>query len=98
MNEETEYPDWFLWMWDKGALLFFGGGLLLLALIIGVVLYLDNRLGQIEDRFQTVPPRSYQPPDLEDYAVDDIDIDQLPIRQLVYVPVYSHVYYQGGSP
>ena len=28
----------------------------------------------------------------------NVVLDELPVRQLVYVPVYSHVYYQGGSP
>jgi len=98
MNQSKEYPDWFLWMWEKGPLVFVGGGVLLFAVIIGAALYLDNRLDQFEDRLQYVPPRSYQPPDLDDYALGDVDIDKLPVRQLVYVPVYSHVYYQGGAP
>ncbi|MGI9455456.1 MAG: DUF3124 domain-containing protein [Aeoliella sp.] len=53
---------------------------------------------QIKDQLQYVPPRSYQSPDIEDYAVGDFDVNTLPVRQLVYVPVYSHVYYQGGVP
>lgn len=96
MNQSKDYPDWFLWMWEKGPLLFIGGGVLL-AVIVGVAVYLENRLDQFEDRFQYVPPRSYQPPVLEDYALDAVDIEKLPLSQLVYVPVYSHVYYQGGA-
>lgn len=98
MNQNKTYPDWFLWMWEKGALLFFGGGVLLLAVVTCVALYLDHRLEQVEERLQFVPPRSYQAPDLDDYAVGDFDVDSLPVGQLVYVPVYSHVYYQGGAP
>ena len=98
MDQRTEYPEWFVWMWEKGPLLFLGGGLLLAASVIGIALSLDSRLGQFEDQLQYVPPRSYEPPDLANYVLGDVDIEKLPVTQLVYVPVYSHVYYQGGSP
>lgn len=98
MNQNKSYPDWFLWMWEKGALLFFGGGILLLAVVMCVALYVDHRLDQVDEILQFVPPRSYQTPDPDDYAVGDLDVDSLPIAQLIYVPVYSHVYYQGGAP
>ena len=45
-----------------------------------------------------VPPSSYQAPDLAQYAFEDVSIDELPVQKLVYVPVYSHVYYEGGAP
>ena len=98
MNQNKEYPDWFLWIWEKGPFVFIGGGVLLLAVIIGAALYLDDRFSQFEDQLQYVPPRSYQPPDLNDYALGEVDLDKLPEPRLIYVPVYSHVYYQGGSP
>lgn len=98
MDQSKEFPAWFLWIWEKGPYLFFGGGLLLIVVVIGVAQYLDNRLDKIEDRLQYVPPPSYQVPDFDDYDAGDVAIDKLPVRQLVYVPVYSHVYYQGGSP
>jgi hypothetical protein len=98
MNQNETYPDWFLWMWEKGPFLFFGGGLVVAVVFAAVALYLDDRLDQIEDRIRYVPPASYQPPNLDDYKAGDFDVDTLPVRQLVYVPVYSHVYYQGGAP
>lgn len=98
MKQSKEHTDWFLWVCKNGLLLFLGGGVLLVASLMGFALYLDHRLGQFEDRNQFVPPRSYQPPNLEDYAVGGVDVDTLPVRHLVYVPVYSHVYYKGGSP
>ena len=98
MNQNKDYPDWFLWMYEKGSFLFILGGVVLLLGIVCSAWYLDYRLDQVEGRLQHVPPRSYQVPNLEDYSLGDIDVDQLPVRQLVYVPVYSHVYYQGGAP
>jgi len=67
-------------------------------IVVGGAVFLDNRLAKIEDRLQYVPPRSYQPPDLKEYAAGNISFDQLSDRQLVYVPSYSHIYYHGGSP
>ena len=98
MSQNKEYPDWFLWIWERAFLLFIGGGVLMLAIITAIALYLDYRLNQFEDRLQDTPPRSYESPDLAGYALGDVNLDQLPVRQLVYVPVYSHVYYQGGAP
>jgi hypothetical protein len=98
MNQRKDYPNWFLWIWEKGPLLFFGGGLLIVAIVLGVASYLDQRLSQIENRIQSHPPRSYQAPDLDAYAADDKDVERLPVRKRIYAPAYSHVYYQGGSP
>ena len=97
MNQNKEYPDWFFWMYEKGPVLFILGGVFLLLGIVGIAWYLDHRLDQVEERIQYVPPSSYQLPNLEDYPVGDFDVDTLPVRQLIYVPVYSHVYYQGGA-
>ena len=97
MDKSEKYPSWFLKIWEKGPFLFLGGGLLVAAVIVGVAIYLEIRIDQIEERLQYVPPRSYSSPDLDDYAVEDFDVESLPVRQLVYVPVYSHVYYNGGS-
>lgn len=98
MNQNKEFPGWFLWMYEKGPVLIVLGGVLLLASVAGFASYLDYRLDQVEGRIQSVPPSSYQLPNLEDYALGDIDVTQLAVRRLVYVPVYSHVYYLGGAP
>ena len=98
MNQNKEFPGWFLWVWEKGPYMFFGGVLLMTVVIGAVALHLDSRLDEIEDRIHHVPPASYQVPDFGDYAVEDAAVDQLPVRQMVYVPVYSHIYHQGGVP
>ena len=98
MNSKNSYSDWALWAWEHGIALFVIGVLVFLAVVAGISLHVDHRLGRVEDRLGRVPPRSYQAPNLDDYAAGDVDTDQLPRRQLVYIPVYSHVYYQGGAP
>lgn len=98
MNQKQQYPDWFLWIWERGPFLFFGTGAVIALLIIVVGVYLDNRLDDIEERLVRVPPRSYQPPDLDDYQVLGVTESDLSTRQVVYAPVYSHIYYDGGSP
>ena len=57
---------------------------------------MEYRLSDIQDQLTYAAPRSYQPPNLDDFAADDVTAEQLVVRHLVYVPVYSHIYYQGG--
>lgn len=96
-QQKREYSTRFLRLWDNWIGLFL---LVFLAFgaIVGGALYLDYRLEKIEDRLQYVPPSSYEPPNLNDYQAGNISLEKLPIRQLVYVPSYSHIYYHGGSP
>ncbi len=96
-QQKKEYSTGLLWLLDNWIGLFL---LVFLAfgVIVGGALYLDYRLAKIEDRLQYVPPSSYEPPNLDDFQAGNISLEKLPIRQLVYVPSYSHIYYHGGSP
>ena len=58
----------------------------------------EARLGAIEQRIGNQPPRSFQPPNLDAYAAKEIDLANLRAHRAVYVPVYSHIYYDGGRP
>ena len=95
MSNEDKYPDWFLW-----ALEHFGE-LLLAAVLVAAMgfggLYFVGRLSDIEDQLSYAPPRSYEPPNLDEYDAGEMTVEQLTERRVVYVPVYSHIYYQGGS-
>ena len=99
MNKKNDsYPSWFLWIYERGFVL----GLILMVLaIVGVFLVaqrLDERLGGIEDRLSQTPPKSYQPPDLTKYEATDIPAGAEDLAREVYVPIYSHVYYNSGQP
>jgi hypothetical protein len=58
----------------------------------------EERLHAIEDTVRYEPPRAYIPPSLEAYAAADVSARSLPVHQAAYVPVYSHIYYDGGRP
>lgn len=98
MNQHKDYPDWFLWIYERGIILFLLAGAVLMVVVMGLGRYLDQRLDQVEDRLSYVPPASYRVPNLDEFDAGGVEAAQLPTRQRVYVPVYSHVYYQGGSP
>lgn len=44
------------------------------------------------------PPPKYEAPNLEDYASEPIDEGSVYESGTVYVPIYSHVYYDRGQP
>lgn len=98
MKKHTDYPTWFLWLIEHGFSLFVVGGLMLMVAIVLASVYIDHRLDQIEEQIQYVPPSSYQAPNLDDFAAGDIPLDELAAPRMVYAPVYSHIYYQGGAP
>ncbi|MEM1068109.1 MAG: DUF3124 domain-containing protein [Planctomycetota bacterium] len=96
MANENNYPNWFLWFYENFAIVLILGALLLA--VCGIGLYvMESRLSDIEDQLTFAPPRSYSPPNLDDYPAGDVTVDQLTSKHVVYVPVYSHIYYQGGS-
>tara|TARA_R110002111_G_scaffold191869_1_gene258128 strand:- start:19238 stop:19873 length:636 start_codon:yes stop_codon:yes gene_type:complete len=97
MQQKNEYPDWFLWLYEKWVGLFLVLGVFTL-IVAGGAVYLDSRIATIEDRLDFVPPSSYVSPDLKNYSAGNMALDKLPIRQFVYVPSYSHIYYHGGAP
>jgi len=97
MQQKNEYPDWFLWLCENWVGLFLVLGVFSIVMA-GGALYLDRRIASFEDRLEFVPPSSYQSPDLKNYQAGNIALDKLSIRQFVYVPSYSHIYYHGGAP
>jgi hypothetical protein len=91
--------DWLLWLSEHGVRI-----LILLAIAFMAFVYTrsrsntEERLHAIEDTVQYGPPRSYTPPNLDAYAAVDVAVTSLPVHQAAYVPVYSHIYYDGGRP
>ena len=97
MPKNRSYPDWFLWTWEHLPGIIMIGCLLSAIMIVGVS-YMVSRLSDIEEQLNYAPPRSYTPPDLTAYDAGTIKSDELKEIHLVYVPVYSHIYYRGGAP
>ena len=97
MSKKDEIPNWLLWLVEHCGLAIIVA-LALLVVAFGGAYYVDNRLDGIESRLNDTPPRSYVPPNLDDYDAGGKTVSELTNRHLVYVPVYSHIYYQGGRP
>ena len=58
----------------------------------------QERLDAIEASVGGKPPRAYEPPNLADYSPGNVDVSALPVVEADYVPVYSHIYHDGGRP
>jgi hypothetical protein len=58
----------------------------------------EARLGAIEAQVKNDSPRAFQPPDLAAFEAKGVERDSLRVHQAAYVPVYSHIYYDGGRP
>ena len=97
MTKDEKVPDWFLWAWEHfpGILMVC---VLLGTIVVGGAIYVESRLSDNEERLNFSPPSSSTPPDLAAYDAQDMTPEQLANRHLVYVPVYSHIYFRGGSP
>ena len=98
MKRAGNFPTWLLWLWRYGFTILSAcllGGMLLIILF---GLRASRQLEDIEERLAFRPPPQYQPPDLERLAADEIAMSSLAVRNRVYVPVYSHVYYGQGRP
>ena len=98
VKNDQKYPDWFLWIWGHGFVVFFVFMISILVITIIVGYYMNRRLDNIEGQLKYDPPRSYQSPDLEAYKANDIPPESIVIQRTVYVPIYSHVYYDRGRP
>lgn len=99
VSGKNQQPEWLLWLTEHGVRI-----LILLAIAFMAFVYTrsrsttEQRLGAIEAKVQSQPARAYAPPDLEAYSAGGVTADDLGEHQAAYVPVYSHVYYDGGRP
>ena len=99
MGGDQKYPEWLLWFSEHGVRV-----LILIAIAFIAFVYsrsrsnTEQRRDAIRDSVQFEPPRSYTPPNLDAYLATDVTVRSLAVHQAVYVPVYSHIYYDGGRP
>ena len=99
MGDDSKYPEWFLWFLEHGVRI-----LVLIVIVSLALVYVrartntEERLDAIEETVQYEPPRSYTAPNLDEYAAKDVSAASLPVSHTVYVPIYSHIYYDGGRP
>lgn len=99
MNDSQKFPGWFLRLVEHGRRI-----LILLVFAFLAFVYsrsrtnTEERLHAIENTVKYEPPRAYTAPNLDAYAATDVSVASLPVHRAAYVPVYSHVYYDGGRP
>lgn len=99
MTQRSKHPDWLLWLMEHGVRI-----LILLAIAFMAFVYTrsrtntEARLEAIEARVGNEPPPSFEEPRLGDFSAGDVEARSLRVHQAVYVPVYSHIYYDGGRP
>jgi hypothetical protein len=99
MPNEQQRRDWLLWLTHNGVRILMLGALAFVAIIyVRSRVETDERLDAIEDRVRYEPPRAYAPPNLDSYAAPNVALTSLPIHKANYVPVYSHIYHDGGRP
>ncbi|WP_425396782.1 DUF3124 domain-containing protein [Aeoliella sp.] len=97
-KKSERFPSWFLWIWERGFVGSIVILLILMAVVCGLAVYFDQRLSGIEEKVTYQPPRNYEPPDLKALLAENVDPDSIVTQRLVYVPIYSHVYYNQGRP
>ena len=77
---------------DSGRIALMIMGIVALVAMIAVSVYLGERLETIEDRLRYSAPAASEP------SAEAAALDSTSKSQTVYVPVYSHVYSNGGQP
>jgi len=98
MSRNSNYPDWFLWIYEKGIYLFIAAAVIFITMLVAVFVDVGNRLGHIEEQLEHKSPTTFSPVDLKKLRPVALDTTQLKGENWIYVPVYSHVYYHGGAP
>jgi len=99
VSNDSKYPEWFLWFAEHGVRILILLGIGALAMVYARTrTSTEERLDAIEETVQYEPPRSYAAPNLDEYAAKGVSAASLPVRHTVYVPIYSHIYYDGGRP
>ena len=99
MSGKQEYPEWLLWLMEHGVRI-----LILLAIAFMAFVYTksrtstEQRLDAIAAQVESQPARAYTPPNLDAFDAGDVEPGSFVTHRAVYVPVYSHIYHDGGRP
>ncbi len=89
MENSESNPKTESWMASKAFLAIFGALFALIFIIFIVVINVATQMEDIEEKLQYVPPQT---------SGQAIPEESVAAGQTIYVPVYSHIYYQGGKP
>jgi uncharacterized protein DUF3124 len=87
------YPEWFLWMVERGLFFWLVAIGMPVLLVFGMALYLGWRLDEIDEHVL-----QYRPPLMEAAERPGAATQPATAGATVYVPAYSHIYHSGGRP
>ena len=77
------------WITNKTFLAFFGALFALLFITLMIVISVATQVEDIDEKLKYIPPKQ---------KASEIQPESVVTGQMVYVPVYSHIYAKGGKP
>ncbi len=77
------------WITNKTFLAFFGASFAVIFITLMIVINVATQVEDIEERLKYIPPQT---------ETAEIPSKAVVAGQMVYVPVYSHIYAKGGKP
>jgi len=77
------------WLTNKTFLAFFGASFALIFIILMIVINVATQVEDIDEKLKYIPPQT---------KAAEISPKSVVAGQMVYVPVYSHIYAKGGKP
>ena len=86
MSDKSEKGSWIT---NKTFLAFFGALFSLVFITLLVVINVATQVEDIDEKLKFIPPQT------KDSAIPS---DAVVAGQMIYVPVYSHIYAKGGKP
>ena len=89
MDKSESKSETASWLTNKTFLAFFGALFALIFIILLIVINVATQVDDIEEKLAYVPLQT------KGFA---LPVESVVAGQIVYIPVYSHIYYQGGKP
>jgi len=87
--QKTDKSEMGSWITNKTFLSIFGAFFSIIFITLLMVINVTNQMEDIEEKLKFMPPQTKS---------TVIPIESVVAGQTVYVPVYSHIYAQGGKP
>ncbi len=82
-------PEKLSWITNKTFLAFFGASFAVIFITLLVVINVATQVEDIDEKLKYIPPQ---------IKAAEIPSKAVVAGQMVYVPVYSHIYAKGGKP
>ena len=89
MSHSEGKPERFSWITNKAFLSVFGALFALVFIALLILINVATQMEDIEEKLKYIPPQPMG---------SEIPEESVIAGQTIYVPVYSHIYSQGGKP